>query len=411
MFRNTDFSNKTLHLVNINGDEVDNYPVHEIVWAIKSKYFEALFKRWNTLKQYTFQLTENESEIAFDNIIKSFYTNNLDTINPDLLFNIAMIADRMEYNLSSIICQQLRKNSDEDIPLTELYKFHNATVSISTNACYMQTVNMFIFRKLQNMNDILSNQQLHVDFIELPLKALIYLLNQDKLISINEDLILILVYKWVCNQETKSIDHHDYTEVLASVRFVNMSPLFLSNVVPNLKWINMSSHDVQMILEVQKFKELQGETPLMYSTNSSIFGSWFEKKREYEIPIKNVFFIDVDMQLLYRWISSDRSTFFKFPFSVQKGCVIYTMCLEMSNSAVWLKVKTPVIYGMDCHILHTIQGVLSFRCTINGLMTISTKNSFVALNDTCCNFPSILDGININALTQSDKISLYLKLN
>ena len=96
MFRNTDFSNKTLHLVNINGNEVDNYPVHEIVWAIKSKYFEALFKRWNTLKQYTFQLTENESEVAFDNIIKSFYTNNLDTINPDLLFNIAMIADRME---------------------------------------------------------------------------------------------------------------------------------------------------------------------------------------------------------------------------------------------------------------------------------------------------------------------------
>ena len=115
--------------------------------------------------------------------------------------------------------------------------------------------------------------------------------------------------------------------------------------------------------------------------------------------------------MLYEWITSGGSAVFKFPFSVQKGCVIYNMCLEMSNSAVWLRLKTPIVYGLNSQILHTVNGVLSFRYTMNGLMTISTKNSFIALNDTCCNCPCMLDGINVNAFTPSDKISLYIRLN
>ena len=77
-YRNKNFSEQSLFLKNEKDEIIDSYPIHHIVWATESKYFDSLFIRWkNNEKEITYHVKNDEAE-AFDTIIKYFYSKTLE---------------------------------------------------------------------------------------------------------------------------------------------------------------------------------------------------------------------------------------------------------------------------------------------------------------------------------------------
>lgn len=413
-YRNKNFSEQSLFLKNEKDEIIDSYPIHHIVWATESKYFDSLFIRWkNNEKELTYHVKNDEAD-AFDTIIKYFYSKTLEVSDIRMLYRTVLLADKLSCDLSKVAVKQLQTFNIEGVDVKSLSLFYDAPTGVIMNDEFMYIINSYLFNIVGDFNKIVCTPTLLQEFMNVSYDGMRYLLSRNDLITESEDIVLILVILWINTGAGSLISLESRRQIGNLIRLINISELLLTQIVPKTNWIDINADEMILLKQMKTYKRIkrsivgdnfafqEGET---FKSNVS----WFLSDRMFVTAFsKSCFLIDLDMPPFVRWCNGTKSTPYNYFFTHRQGCIIFKGLISISDTNFTLKIDTPVIYGLNTPVVYTYHGSLSLKMTRDNLMTISEKFYIIGMCNSSANYKPLRDIIPLNAITENDKLCFHL---
>ena len=413
-YRNKNFSEQSLFLQNENNEIIDSYPIHHIIWATESKYFDSLFIRWkNNEKEISYHVKNDEAD-AFDVIIKYFYSKTLEVSDIRMLYRTVLLADKLSCDLSKVAVKQLQSFNIECVDVKTLSLFYDAPTGVIMNNEFMYTINSYLFNIVGDFNKVVCTPTLLQEFMNVSCEGMRYLLSRNNLITESEDIVLILVMMWINTGAGSLISLESRQEIGNLIRLINISELLLTQIVPKTNWININADEMILLKQMKTYKRIKQS---MVGDNftfqeGEIFKSnvsWFLGDRLFVTAFsKSCFLIDLDMPPFVQWCNGTKSTPYNYFFTHRQGCIIFKGLISISDTNFTLKIDTPVIYGLNTPVVYTYHGSLSLKMTRDNLMTISEKFYIIGMCNSSANYKPLRDIIPLNAITENDKLCFHL---
>ena len=299
-YRNEHFFEQLLLLCNDDNEVLDRYPIHHVIWANESKYFDSLFHRWQK-DEVIYHIKDNET-VAFDSVIKYFYQKTLEVFNIQLLYKTVLIADRLGCDLLNVAIERLQTFNIETIDIKSLSAFYDAPSGILINKEFMDLINKCLFSKLGDFNKVMETATLLKEFMSLSYEGMKYLLCRNDITTESEDIVFILVKLWMTEGEGSMIPLECRREIGNLIRLINNCEILLTQIVPKQDWIDISDDEIIYLKQLKNYKNLkqgmigdnfQFQKEEIFKSNVS----WFLKNRllSHCCP-KTCFLFNLDMQ-------------------------------------------------------------------------------------------------------------------
>ena len=415
-YRNKNFSEQTLLLYNENDERIDLYPIHHIIWAAESKYFDSLFLRWKKDEKEIIYHVKNDDADAFDVIIKYFYSKALEVSDIPLLYRTVLLADKLSCDLSRHAIEKLQTFDIECIDIKSLSLFYDAPAGVTMNNEFMDIINKCLFNLLGDFDTVMCTPALLKEFMNLSFEAMRYLLSRNDIKTESEDMVLILVKQWIGTGAGSLISLEARREIGNLIRLVNISEILLAQIVSKTNWIDINADEIVMLKQMKTYRRIKqsmvgddfefqkGE---IFKSNVS----WFLNDRTFiTAHPKLCFQIDLDMRSFVRWCSGSKSIPYDYSFTHRLGCIVFKGVISISDSNFTLKIDTPMIYRLNTPIVYTYHGSLCLRLLKDNLMTISEKFFIVGMCNSSANYKPLRDMIPSNDMTENDKLCFHLRI-
>ena len=186
----------------------------------------------------------------------------------------------------------------------------------------------------------------------------------------------------------------DRTELFRLIRFPNLTPVFLMQVIHYLSWIPVPHSELIHLIHYKKYRELK------------------ERTEEKAKPV--IFTIVIDMDSYMSW-KNNRTRCIIFPFHHIHEGLLHSGKVLISSNHFCVQFDIPVLYRDTILVQHVIQGTVQLRVTREGLMTIFPKYAYTVLYKECVYFPEILatlQELSVDAsFSASDTISVNMRMS
>ena len=397
-YNSEEFADQKLLLYDEHDEYLRTFQVHRIVWARHSSYFKSLFLRWKTEPsdnlRYTIETSENE---AFELIIKYFYSDNLDVEILDsksiqILYKCAVLGDKLGCSITNMLGSKLQ-NIPHGIDIDHFYQFYEEPLCI-TLLPVMTKIDEWVLEMFQDFDLIWRNRVLLQKFLHLPLNAMIFLLANDKVHATveSEDIVLMLVNKWINEGHGADYDKEScYQKVKDTIRYVELSDLFLMQVLPFMTWIPATWTQTVYLMHLKQYHRLNSFQPI-------------PEKR-----IVNAFSILINTEKFQAWKNDNECIL--VPFECICHALVYTGRIHVLSEFFFIDFQIPRAYGTQIPVLHTVHGTIQLSVQIAGMKTIFSRNKFVVLNGQTVNSPEIFSNLKELQSNNIDFIHLNVRIN
>ena len=258
----------------------------------------------------------------------------------------------------------------------------------------MTKIDEWVLEMFQDFDLIWRNRVLLQKFLHLPLNALIFLLANDKVHATveSEDIVLMLVNKWIHEGHGADYDKEScYQKVKDTIRYVELSDLFLMQVLPFMTWIPATWTQTVYLMHLKQYHRLNSFQPI-------------PEKR-----IVNAFSILINTEKFQAWKNDNECIL--VPFECICHALVYTGRIHVSSEFFFIDFQIPRAYGTQIPVLHTVHGTIQLSVQIAGMKTIFSRNKFVVLNGQTVNSPEIFSNLKELQSNNIDFIHLNVRIN
>jgi len=276
------------------GEELRRLPIHRVIWAANSEYFEAQFQRWsNTTNETNLHILPDEVD-AFEQVVKFFYFGRFDEAqegNLDLLFTVLEVADRIQAKscvdaaISLLVQCMSDCISDISLCLKNTLRFFDMSSGLTENPILRKFFDDGIYELFGNVDSVVQNKTYLNDFSKLPLCAVVALLSRDDLRVSSENSVLLMAMSWVELSKVQVLHPQtDLNELAESIRIGCLSSLFFEQILPQAKWLSLTTtqHNVLSLFvhtKHSKYDRMFWDS-LLQDSEASFPTSWLSVPRK-----------------------------------------------------------------------------------------------------------------------------------